>query len=121
MDVETCIKYLDFVSTECERHLRDGEVTDDELINLIIEFQRFQNKTMLSELPEEIRSKISDIKLDYTIKGVERGNLYFVAAFLSFGAWASIISMRKQAKRKETLELLKFDTSRLASFIRLNY
>ena len=31
MDLTTTIKYLEFVSAECERHLEDGRVTDDEL------------------------------------------------------------------------------------------
>lgn len=121
MELETCIKYLNFVSHECERHLRDGQVSDEELIQLIIEFQRFQDKTRNSQLPDEIKVKISDIKLNYTLKGVERGNWYFIAALLTFGAWAGLISLRKQSKRKRTLNDLKFDTSRLSSFIRLNY
>jgi hypothetical protein len=121
MNTEICIKYLDYVSHECERHLSDGQVTDDELINLIIEFQRFQEKVVKSELSEEIKTKIADIKLNSTIKGVERGNRYLIIALLTFGSWAILISMRKQSKRKQTLNDLKFDTSRLFSFLRLNY
>lgn len=121
MSTETCINYLDFVSHECDKHLRDNQVTDDELVNLIIEFQRFQEKTMQSELPEEIKNKISEIKLDYSIKGVERGNWYLMVAFLTFGSWAIFIHMKKQTKRKQALNLLKFDASRLSSFIKFNY
>lgn len=121
MNTETCINYLDYVSHECDRHLRDGQVTDDALVNLIIEFQRFQDKTKHSELSEDIKNKISEIKLEYSITGVERGNWYLIAALLTFGSWAMLIHLRKQAKRKQSLSLLKFDASRLSSYIRLNY
>jgi hypothetical protein len=120
MNKETCIKYLDYVSQECEKYLRDSQVTDDELVNLIIEFQRFQDKTLQSQLPEEIKNKIAEIKLDFSIKQVERGNWYLIAAFLTFGSWAIFIHMRKQAKRKEALNMMKFDVSRLSTFIKLN-
>lgn len=121
MDIQTCRKYLDFVSIESIRHLKDREITDDELISLIIELQRFQEKCLNSNLPEELKLKISEIKLNYSIKGVERGGWFLVAAFVTFGTWALIIYYRQQSKRKETLQGIQFDTSRLASFIRMNY
>lgn len=121
MDIETCIKYLDYVAGECSRHLKDGRVTDDELVNFIIELERFKEKCLISQLPEELKSRIADLKLSYTIKGVERGTWYLVAAFVTFGAWAILIHARQQAKRKQILNEIKFDTQRLSSFIRLNY
>lgn len=121
MDTETCINYLDYVSNECEKYLKDGQITDDELVNLIIEFQRFQEKINQSELPEEIKSNVSEIKLGYSIKEVERGDWYLMIAFLTFGSWAIFIHLRKQSKRKQALNLLKFDVSRLSSFIKFNY
>lgn len=121
MNIETCIKYLDFVSGECNRYLKDGNVSDDELVNFIIELERFKEKCINSILPEELKLKISELKISYTIKGVERGTWYLVAAFASIGSWAFLIHMRQQAKRKQILNEIKFDTSRLSSFIRLNY
>jgi len=41
MDVLTCMKYLNFIAAECDRHLADGEVTDNELLELKIELSRF--------------------------------------------------------------------------------
>ncbi|PHR42443.1 MAG: hypothetical protein COA32_17490 [Fluviicola sp.] len=121
MDIQTCIKYLDFVSQECERYLRDGRVSDEELINLIIEMKRFKEKSENSNLPTELKSKISDLKLDYTVQRVERGSWYILAAFASFGAWSVLIHFRQQSKRKQTLSEISFDASRLSSFIRFNY
>src|SRR5690606_13888309 len=119
--IETCIKYLDYVAEECERHLKDGKVTDDELVNFIIELERFKEQCLNSQLPEEIKSKISELHISYTIKGVERGTWYLIAAFATLGSWAILIHMRQQSKRKQILNEIKFDTSRLSSFIRLNY
>ncbi|TNE70825.1 MAG: hypothetical protein EP333_09855 [Bacteroidetes bacterium] len=121
MNIETSIRYLDFVSQECERHLRDGQVTDDELVNLIIEFQRFQESVNASNLPEEIKSKISQIELNYSIQRVERGTYYMIVAVLTLGSWAIILHMIKQARRKQILNGIKFDASRLSSHIKLNY
>lgn len=121
MDIATSIKYLDYVSQECERLLRDGQVTDEELLHLIVEFERFQNQIRESELPDELKSKVSAIKLNYTFKEVERGKWSMALGFLTLGAWAIIIHMRKQSNRKQTLNDLKFDTSRLSSFVTLNY
>lgn len=121
MDIKTCISYLDFVVAECDKHLRDKQVTDDELVNLIIEFQRFQVQINESALPEEIKRKIAEIKLNYSIKAVERSSWFLMVAVLTFGSWAIILNMRKQAKRKEALNLLKFDATRLSSFVRFNY
>lgn len=121
MNTQTCIKYLDYVSLECDKRLKDGQVSDDELVNLIVEFQRFQEKIQQSELPDEIKEKVLAIKLNYSMKGVARSQWFLIAAFLSFGSWAIIMHFRKQSKRKQALNLLKFDASRLASFLRLNY
>jgi hypothetical protein len=121
MDIKTCISYLDFVVAECDRHLRNKQVTDDELVNLIIEFQRFQVQINESALPEGIKRKIAEIKLNYSIKAVERSSWFLMVAVLTFGSWAIILNMRRQAKRKEALNLLKFDATRLSSFIRFNY
>ena len=54
MEIETCIKYLDFVSHECKRHLKGGRITDDELVNLIVEVQRFKEKCLKSQLPDQL-------------------------------------------------------------------
>jgi len=121
MEIETCIKYLDYVSEECNRHLKDGQVTDDELVHFIIELDRFKDKCVSSQLPDELNSKILDLKISYTIKGVERGTWYLIAAFATFGSWAILIHMRQQSKRKQILNEIKFDTSRLSSYIKLNY
>ncbi len=53
MNIETCIKYLEFVYHEGERFLKDGRVTDDELNQLIIEFHRFLDQVSESALPVE--------------------------------------------------------------------
>jgi hypothetical protein len=121
MDIQTTIKYLDFVSKECERHLMDGNVSDDELNQLIIEFQRFQNKIKESNIPEELKSEIQGFKFDYNSKKVKRSILILIVSILTFGSWGYLIEMKRQKKRKETLEDLKRNSSTLGFKIKLNY
>lgn len=121
MEIETCIKYLDYVSQECSRRLNNGRVTDDELVNFIVELERFKQQCFDSQLPDELKSKISDLRMTYTIKSVERGTWFLIAAFATFGTWAILMHARQQSKRKQILNEIKFDTARLSSFVRLNY
>lgn len=120
MNTTTCINYLNYVSSECDKYLKEEQVNDDQLVNLIIEFQRFQEQTLVSDLPDELKKQLAEIKLDYSIKGVERSQYFVIIAFLTFGSWAIFLNMRRQAKRKQAVNNLKFDTSRLASWMQLN-
>jgi len=121
MNLETCIKYLDFVAHECNRHITNRRVSDDELIQLIVEFQHFQKKIAQSKLPHKIQQKVSQIELNYTVKHVERGANFFLFSVLTFGIWSGLIMLRKQRNRQQVLHAIKFDTESLSSFIRLNY
>ncbi len=121
MNIPTSIKYLDFVSAECERHLRDGKVTDDELNQLIIEFTRFQGKVKESDLPEELKTEIEVIQFDYTFKKVKRNSLILIITILTFGAWGYILAERRQSERKNALNELKQNASSLAFRVRLNH
>lgn len=58
MDTATCIQYLNFVDNKCDRILRDGSVSDDELSDLIIEFQGFQEKVKASNLEHDSKTKM---------------------------------------------------------------
>jgi hypothetical protein len=80
-----------------------------------------QEKCINSNLPDELKLKISELKMTYTIKGVERGKWFLIAAFASFGTWALLIHLRQQSNRKRILNEIKFDTARLSSFLKLNY
>lgn len=90
-------------------------------MHLIIELQRFKDKSSESALPDEIKSRISDIKLNHTLKGVERGYWGLALAVITFGSWAIFIYWRKQANRKHTLKEIQFDTSRLCSYVKMNH
>ena len=99
----------------------DKHVTDEELISLIIELERFREKCKTSELPNNLKSKIVNLKIDFTVKGVKRGSWYTLVAFATFGAWTLLVHYRQQRKRKQTLNGIRFDTSRLSSYVKLNY
>lgn len=121
MNIQTTIKYLDFVAAECERHLMDGSVSDNELNQLIIEFQRFQDKVKQSSIPNELKNEIQTFKFDYNSSKVKRSSVIIILSTLTFGSWAYFLEMRRQKKRKETLEDLKRNSSTLGYKIKLNY
>ena len=121
MDIETCKKYLRFVHKECEKHLEDGKVTDDELYKLIIEFSRFKEKVDESDLPDPLKEKVSSVDFSYTRKGVNRSRGYLILAVITLGIWALIIWMFKQQRRNRTLENIKHDMNSLGMWIDMHY
>ncbi|MBD79615.1 MAG: hypothetical protein CL840_11915 [Crocinitomicaceae bacterium] len=121
MELDTCFKYLEFVHAECERHLADGVVEDDELFQLIIEFNRFQEHIKRSDLPEELKSKIAKVEFNYTRKKVKRNAVYMLLAFVTVGTWAYVAMLRQQRNRIRTLEDIKHDMNSLSMHMRMNY
>jgi hypothetical protein len=115
---------LNFVANECDRILRDGNLSDDELNDLIIEFQGFQEKVKASNLEHDIQSKVAEIQFSYSIKSVNRNQwihlILLSAMLLSLGAWWFSMNYRQKQKRKEAVKLLRFDVSRLAGELKWN-
>jgi hypothetical protein len=120
MDTATCIQYLNFVANECDRILRDGSVSDDELSDLIIEFQSFQEKVKASNLEHDIKTKVAEIQFNYSRKSVNRNQWVLLTVLLTFGSWWFIMNYRQQQKRKEAIKLLRFDVSSLAGALKWN-
>jgi hypothetical protein len=121
MDIETCIKYLNFVSNECSKHLKDKEVTDDELTSLIVELQRFKDTCVYSQLPQEVKTKVSAIRIDITLKEAGRGTWYALVDRFTFGIFTRFNSSRQPSQRRKILDDIRYDTASLASFTRLHY
>ena len=121
MDIPTAIKYLDFVAIECERHLKDENVSNDELNQLIIEYQRFIERVNNSDLPIELKNEIAEFKFDYTTNKIKMGTLFLIITILTFGSWSYFLNRKMLSKRKQTLEELKQVSSTLGFKIRLNY
>lgn len=121
MNTETCIRYLDFVNKECDRFLDDGQVTDDELNQLIIEFQRFQQRVSESGLPEPVKNRIAGLNVEYSRAQIERGYWYMFAVLLTLGLMVIFLYFWRQKKRKRALANLKSEASSALMFIKMNY
>lgn len=121
MDIATCKKYISFVNEECERHLKDGRVMDDELFQLIIEFVRFQEKVAESELPDALKEKISSVDFRYTRSRVNRSKVTLILAVITLGIWAIIIWLGRQQRRNRALENIKHDMNSLGMWIDMHY
>ena len=113
MNIETCYKYFQFLNTECDRYLQDGEITDEEMQQLKIEFDRFIKDANDSDLPSELKNKIKILKLDYVYKSRrEYGDLL---GRFNFG------SNRRHSKMLKQVEDFKFNIKGLPMFIKLNF
>jgi hypothetical protein len=121
MNIETCIKYLDFVNIECERFLEDGKVTDEELNQLIIEFHRFLDQVAGSTLPVGIKDRIAELHIDYPRVQIKRGFWYLFSVVFTLGIAALISANWQQRKRKRVLRNLKSDTANTLIFIKMNF
>ena len=113
MDLETCYKYFVFLNTECDRYLKDGEITDDEMNHLKIEFDKFINEVNDSNLPVELRDKIGALELNFDYKS-KREYDDLLGRF-NFG------SSRRKAKQKNQVEELKFHIKGIPMYIKMNF
>ena len=113
MDIDTCYKYFVFLNTECDRYLEDGEITDEEMHQLKIEFDKFIESVRKSDLPSDLKNKINHLKLDFVYKARrEYGDLL---GRFNFG------SDRRPRKQYEQVEELKYQIKGLPMFIKMNY
>ena len=116
MDIEMCYKYFVFLNEECDRYLRDKRIEEEEIANLKIEFDRFINEALRSDLPEELNSKISELKLNYTFHTHRDEINLFIR--LIFGRW---FQRNREREHKEIIDKLKYQIKGIPMFIRLNY
>ena len=113
MNIETCYKYFKFLNTECDRYLEDDFIEEEEINQLDIEFKRFIENVNNSDLPNEIKNKITNLKLDYTFNS-NRDYLEILGHW-NFG------KHRRQRKLKRMVEEFKFQINGLPMFIQLNF
>ncbi|HET6991304.1 MAG TPA: hypothetical protein VFJ43_08280 [Bacteroidia bacterium] len=121
MNIETCQKYLTFVASEADRYLGNGGATDDHVVRMTAELNKFKKDCAESNLPQVLKNEISLMRFDYDSTTVNRSLWLLVACFLTFGIWAIIIYFKGQAVRKERLEEIKYQANSLAMKIKMNY
>ena len=113
MNIETCYKYFVFLNTECDRYLLDDQITDEEMHNLKIEFDKFIELSNNSNLPIELKNKIKTLELNYEYK-VRREYGPLLGRF-NFGSRRRLYNQTKQ------VEELKFQIKGLPMFIKMNF
>lgn len=113
MNIETCYNYVEFLNIECDRYLKNRTIEEDEIHQLKIELDKFLQEVGNSELPWEIKTKIADLKLDYSFNG-NREYLELLGSW-NFG------KHRRRRKLKKMVEDFKHQINGLPMFIKLNY
>lgn len=61
-------KYFLFLNTQCNRYLKGGEITDEEMHHLKIEFDTFISEAINSDLPIQLKNKIDELELNFEYK-----------------------------------------------------
>lgn len=113
MNIETCYKYFEFLNSECDRYLKDWKIDEDEIHQLKIELDRFLEEATTSDLPLEIKTKIANLKLDYTFND-------FREYLPLLGGW-DLGKHKRQRKLKKRVKDFKNQIKELPLFIRMNY
>lgn len=116
MTLETIHKYLKFISDECDRHLRDGEVNYDEINQLSIELERFIKKVNESDLSNEIKFQINELSFETDNKKTRKSCIRsFLSSLLQINESSTEISYyTTQSWRKEDLKKLRGDASNIS-------
>lgn len=115
MDIETCHKYFVFLNAECDRHLRDGTVDEQEMASIKIEFDRFIKTIEGSDLPSWLKMKIAELELDFTYTSRRDSDLPFEAIALM--RWRKA---RRERKYTDQIQALKHQIKGIPMFIQLN-
>lgn len=113
MTIETCYNYVVFLNRECDRYLKNHAIDDDEIHQLKIELERFQQQVNDSDLPWEIKTNVTDLKIDYHFNDNRE---YFAL----LGSW-DFGKHRRLRKLKKMVEVFKSQIDELQTFIRSNY
>ena len=96
-------------------------MSDDEVIRICVELNKFKKECSSSNLPEKLKSEINSMDFNYSAKQVERNTLLLLGGILTLGLWSILIHMKRQSKRKSKLEEIREISNSLAMGIKLNY
>ena len=116
MTLETIHKYLKYISNECDRHLRDKEVSYDEINQLSIELERFIDMVNESELSKETKSLINKLSFKTDNKDIRKSWIKNLinSLLLNDESPTNISYYNTQKSRTEDLKRLKNNVSNLS-------
>ncbi len=119
MDITKCTKYIDFLSSECDRFLKNRKVTEEEVLKMRNELLRFKDLTNASGLSPEIIKRVNELNLTYEVS--EKSEYFKVLALATLGYWYIIYENRKARKMENCMHDFKGQVSELSLFLKLNF
>ena len=116
LTLETIHKYLKYFSNECDRHLRDKEVSYDEINQLSIELERFINMVNKSELSKETKYQINKLSFETDNKDIRKSWIKSLinSLLLNTESPTEISYYNTQKSRIDDLKKMKNDVSNLS-------
>lgn len=121
MTLDTVHKYLKYISNECDRHLKDKEVSYDEINQLSIELERFINLVNESEFSKETKYQINKLSFETDNKNIRKSWIKSLinSLILNKESPTNISYYNTQKSRIEDLKKLKNDVSDLSLKLRM--
>ncbi len=113
MNIETCYQYTRFLIHECTRYLEDRAISETEIAQLKIELDRFIKKTSGSDLPDQLKSAVARLELNYEFR-LRSDNRDLLGKW-DFGKY------RRHQTFKRNVERFKLQLADLLSFLETNY
>ena len=113
MTSDTFIKYLHFIESECESHKRDEQITEDELMRLKTEIERFKDRVQTSSLNDQWKHEIAQLQFGYTRQRINRQYLLTFLSFITLGIYAYFVHNQMQKQRLEALDEIQSEMRRI--------
>ncbi len=121
MNINLCVKYLNFLDTQINRFLEDGVVEDYELKSMHIELEKFKKSVKKSKLPSEVKIKIQKLSFVYNPINLKLSFFVIILLIITIGGWAYIYGYFQQRKRGNNLLHFKDQVRALSNELKLNY
>lgn len=121
MDINLCVKYLDFLDIQINRFLEDGIVDDDELESMNIELIKFKTLVKKSNLPSEIKINLQSLSFEYSPIKLKLSFFVIILLIITIGCWTYIYDRFQQKKRENNLLHFKDQVRAISNDLKLNY
>jgi hypothetical protein len=115
-------KYLNFITIEVDRYVKDRYVNDDELLSFSVEIANFKDRVKKSNLGNELKKMVDELTYNYTYKKIKRSAAFNFIMWIGIGSLISYLyDQRKQDNRLSDLQQLKSQANSIIMHMKMHY
>lgn len=119
MEISTCIKYYEFLNSQCKQLIDQKRITREQYWMFGRELEQFKQKVAESNLPNDVKLKTQGLNLLLAPKQDSEEAALF--RMLTVGLIRSISELRKQDQIKSSLQDFRSQIADIPSHIRLHH